>query len=135
MHQKYLAPTFLKVNISYFVSWATMVICWSSGLAKSTIWTLPTPEAEILLLTMADTDCSVVMGNASKALSDVGDNEHNPEMKKKNNAIKNLKISWNWIIPLFHEFFVTLYLFQIKLPFGLGAVSYTFNWVGDDEKV
>ena len=81
--KKYLAPTFLKVNISYFVSWATMVICWSSGLAKSTIWTLPTPEAEILLLTMADTDCSVVMGNASKALSDVGDNEHNPKMKKK----------------------------------------------------
>ena len=41
---------------------------------------------------MADTDCSVVMGNASKALSDVGDNEHNPKMKKKNNVNKKLKI-------------------------------------------
>ena len=60
------------------MSWATIEIGWLSGWAKSTIWTLPTPDAEILLLTTADTACSDVIGKANKALSEVGDSEHSP---------------------------------------------------------
>ena len=68
---------FVKIEV-YLVSWATIEIGWLSGWAKSTIWTRPTPDAEILLLTTADTACSDVIGKANKALSEVGDSEHSP---------------------------------------------------------
>ena len=77
-HQFHEIFTFLLKIVVYLVSWATIEIGWLSGWAKSTIWTLPTPDAEILLLTTADTACSDVIGKANNALSEVGDSEHSP---------------------------------------------------------